>query len=361
MTRVDIARRRLMNQHIAHASFEKPSDEVGWLGAVQAQDYAGAKWALGQRLQSATDEDLEQAFMEGSILRTHVMRPTWHFVTPADIRWMLALTSGRVHAANKPLYRRLELDEGVFKRSNAAIVKALRGGKQLTREELKAPLRQAGIATDGELRMGYLMMRAELDGIVCSGPRRGKQFTYALLEERVPRTRALNHDEALAELAKRYFASHGPATLQDFGRWGGLTMADARSGLEAIRSQFTHAVVDGQTYWFSESAPPPKPASPAASLLSIYDEYIIGYKDRSASFDPRYNERLREMGNALTSVVIVDGEFVGTWKRDVKKNEVAIEFNPFRRLTKIETQSIATAVRRYGEFLKLPATSKLSG
>src|SRR5262245_50797533 len=281
MTKVYIARRRLMNQHIAQAAFEKPSDEVAWLGAVQAQDYAGAKWALGQRMQSATDDDLERAFTEGSILRTHVMRPTWHFVTPADIRWMLALTADRVHATNKPLYRRLELDGAVFTRSNAAIVKALRGGKQLTREELKAPLRQAGIATDGELRMGYLMMRAELDGIVCSGPRRGKQFTYALLEERVPRTRALDRDEALAELAKRYFASHGPASLQDFGRWAGLTMADARSGLEAIRSQFTYEVVDGQTYWFSESAPPPEPASPTASLLSIYDEYIIGYKDRS--------------------------------------------------------------------------------
>jgi hypothetical protein len=356
MTSSEIVHRRLISQRLSLPVFERPGEVVKWLGAVQAQDYAGAKWAIGQRLRGATEEDVERAFTDGSILRTHLMRPTWHFVAPADIRWMLALTAPRVHAANKPLYRRLGLDTGVFNRSNAAIEKALGGGGQLTREELKVPLRQAGVATDGEFRMGYLMMGAELDGIVCSGPRRGKQFTYALLEERVPQARALARDEALAELAGRYFAGHGPATLQDFAKWSGLTMTDARGGLEAVRSQLTHEALAGKSYWFAEAPRAPKPGAPAASLLSIYDEYVIGYKDRSAAFDAAYDERLRAMGNALTSAVMIDGRFVGTWKRELKKDAVMIEFTPFRRLTKAETQSLAEAARKYGEFLNLPAT-----
>src|SRR5262249_52761007 len=151
------------------------------------QDYAGAKWALGMRLRRATDNDIEHAYADGSILRTHLLRPTWHFVTPHDIRWMLALTAPRVHAVNAYMYRKLDLDGAIFKRSNAALAKALRGGHTRTRDELRRVLQRAGIAVDAELRMSYLMMRAELDGIVCSGPRRGKQFTYTLLDERAPK------------------------------------------------------------------------------------------------------------------------------------------------------------------------------
>jgi hypothetical protein len=166
MTRLDLARQRLHNQRITEATLGKASDVVGWLGAVQAQDYAGAKWALGLRLQGATDDDIERAFTDGSILRTHLMRPTWHFVTPADIRWMLALTAPRVRAVNAHMDRKLELDSAIFKRSNAALAIALQGGKQLTQDDLRGVLHKAGIATDGELRMSYLMMRAELDGVV---------------------------------------------------------------------------------------------------------------------------------------------------------------------------------------------------
>jgi hypothetical protein len=183
---------------------------VSYLGAVQAQDYAGAKWALGQRIQNATDAAIDQSFNAGEILRTHLMRPTWHFVTPADIRWMLMLTAPRVHAANAFMYRNLELDEVALKKSNATLEKGLQGGKQLTRSELASVFREAGIIADG-LRMGYFLMYAELVGLLCSGPRRGKQFTYALLEERAPKVKPLGHDEALAELVSRYFR---PAVLR---------------------------------------------------------------------------------------------------------------------------------------------------
>src|SRR5713226_2242979 len=228
MTNLDIAHRRLHNQLITRPMFEKPDDVVKWLGAVQAQDYAGAKWALGLRMQGVTDDVIEQAFADGAIIRTHVMRPTWHFVAPADIRWMLALTAPRINAYYN---RKLELDDAVFRHSNAVLAKALQGGKQLTRSELASVLQLAGIAADNLLRSTYIIMRAELDGIVCSGARRGKQFTYALLDERVPQTRNLDRDEALAEFARRYFTSHGPATLQDFVWWSGLAAADAKAGL----------------------------------------------------------------------------------------------------------------------------------
>jgi hypothetical protein len=187
---LDFARQRLRNQGITEATLGKPGDVVGWLGAVQAQDYAGAKWALGLRLQGAADADIEQAFTQGAILRTHLMRPTWHFVTPVDIRWMLALTAPRVHAVNGTMYRKLELDHAIFKRSNAALAQALQGGQQLTRDELRGALQKAGVATDGELRMGYLMMHAELEGVVCSGPRRGKQFGSCSLRGEILTTSA---------------------------------------------------------------------------------------------------------------------------------------------------------------------------
>jgi winged helix DNA-binding protein len=354
MTRSDIAQRRLLNQHIGLGRLEKPVDVVAWLGAVQSQDYAGAKWALGLRLQRATDDDIEQAFTDGSILRTHLLRPTWHFVAPADIRWMLALTAPRVHAINAYMYRKLELDQAIFSRSNAALLKALQGCKQLTREELRGVLQKAGIATDGEFRMGYLMMRAELDGIVCSGARRGSQFTYALLDERVRHARRLERDEALAELARRFFLSRGPATLQDFAKWSGLTTTDARSGLEAVKAELRHEVVDGQAYWFSTTVPSARDVSPTAFLLSIYDEYISGYKDRSAIGDARTGAKLIALGNALNYIIVVDSQIVGTWKRTLRKGSVVIETNSFTPLTKAETRAVAVAAHRFGVFLGRP-------
>ncbi|HSJ52566.1 MAG TPA: winged helix DNA-binding domain-containing protein, partial [Anaerolineae bacterium] len=230
MTRSEIAWRRLANQWITEPKPARPADVVARLGAVQAQDYAGAKWAVGLRLQGATDDDIDRSFAAGEILRTHVLRPTWHFVLPADIRWMLELTAPRVHAASAYMVRKLELDEDTFRRSNDALARALEGGHHLTRQELRGVLEQAGIAVHDGLRLGYLMMQAELDGVVCSGPRRGKQFTYALLAERAPQARRLDRQEALAELAGRFFATRGPATVHDLAKWSSLTVADARDG-----------------------------------------------------------------------------------------------------------------------------------
>ena len=349
-----IAHYRLHNQHIGTTPFEKPSDVVSWLVAVQAQDYAGAKWALGLRMQNATDESLDQAFNDGAILRTHLMRPTWHFVTPADIRWMLRLSAPRVHAVNATMYRRQGLDSVTLKRSQAVLAKALQGNKQLTRDELRDELQAAGIPVDGGLRLALIMMAAELDGVICNGPRRGKQFTYALLEERAPDAKTLTHEESLAELARRYFMSRGPASVQDMAKWSGLTVADSRLGLEAVKAQLECETIDGQTYWFSTSTLFGNNPSPTAHLLSIFDEYIAGYKDRSAIVEDKLWAKLTALGNGLRYVIVIDGQIVGTWRRVLKKDSVNIEFDPFIQLTKTENKAVTLAAQRYGEFLELP-------
>lgn len=357
MPDLDIARQRLHNQHITRRALETPHALVEWMGAVQAQDFAAAKWALGLRLPGATDDQIEQAFNDGAILRTHVMRPTWHFVSPADIRWLLALTAPRVHAGNTYWYRKLEMDDALVKRSNEALTNALQGGKHFTRDELATALQQAGIVTEGEQRVTYLVMRAELDGIICSGARRGKQFTYALLAERAPRARTLDRDEALAELTTRYFTSHGPATAQDFAWWSGLTAADVKAGLAMVASQLSQETLHGQTYWFSPSILPGRDISLTACLFPNYDEYTVGYTDRSAIFDALHVHRLDPRGGLLTNTMALDGQVIGHWKRSFKKNTVVIEANPFIPLGNAESRAFADSADRYATFLGMQVDS----
>lgn len=356
MANADIAYRRLHSQLISRQTCERPEEVVQWLGAVQSQDYAAAKWALGLRLQGATDDMIEQAVSEGTILRTHVLRPTWHFVTPADIRWMLALTAPRVLAAIAYYDRVHELDSNAFIKSSAVIVKALQGGKQLTRAELASELQRAGFATENLQRVGHIIMHAELDGIICSGARRGKQFTYALLDERVPQTRTLDRDEALAELARRYFTSHGPAALQDFVWWSGLTTTDARAALEIVAPQLICEVIDGQTYWFSSTATQVYDLSKTLYLLPNFDEYTVAYTDRCAVIDESDMTKFDARGNVLNNVIVLDGRVVGTWKRVLKKEAVILTSNLFTSLTEAEMRTLTEEANRYGAFLGLPVS-----
>lgn len=355
MVSLDIARLRLHNQRITGDRFQRPEDVVSWMGAVQAQDYPAARWALGLRLRDAKDSAVEQAFTDGTILRTHVMRPTWHFVTPADIHWLLALTGPRVNMLDSSNYRALGLDEALFARSHGALVKALEGGKQLTRPELGAILQQAGIDTRDLRRLGHMMMRAELDGVICSGARRGKQFTYALLEERAPKARTLARDEALAELTRRYFTSHGPALVKDFVWWSGLTATDAKAGIEMVKPQLSHEVIDGQTYWFAESAPLQRDPSPTAYLPPNFDEYSVSYRDRSALVDPSSEKQDPRDSFYLGNLVVIDGRAVGSWKRTFSKSAVGITIQPITRLTGAQHEAVITAANRYGAFLGMPA------
>jgi hypothetical protein len=353
-TTQDTAHRRLMSQRLLDGKLKRPKQVVEWLAAVQAQDYAGAKWALGQRMHDATDDAIERAFAKGDILRTHVLRPTWHFVSPADIRWLLMLTAPRVHAASTYMYRKLGIDAALVRRSNAALTKALSGGNQLTRDELRVVLEAAGVPTKGELRMGYIMMYAELEGLACSGARRGKQFTYALLDDRAPALRTLERDDALAELTRRYFMSRGPATVHDFAKWSGLTITDCRKGLEAVKDDLERESIDGKEYWFAPfKAGALKKQLVTAQLLSIYDEYVSGYKDRSAIVSATNGARLVAMGNALSGIVVVNGQIAGVWKRVFGDGAVKVWMDLFGRLKNTETSALHSALEKYGDFLAM--------
>jgi hypothetical protein len=361
----DLIGARLRNQKLVGSTLRSPLEVVAWLGAVQAQDYTGAKWAIGQRVKGLTDADVDRAFNDGAILRTHVMRPTWHFVAPADIRWMLALTAPRVKAVMASYDRKLELDAPLYARSHAVLTRALQGGKHLTRTELAAALARAKISASGQ-RLGHLMLRAELDAVICSGPRRGKQFTYALLDEWAPPAKALTRDEALAELTRRYFSSHGPATVRDFVWWSGLTVREAKAGIEMLGSApsevegLSQATMNGLTNWWVPSkVVMRRPPTPFVCLLSNYDEYGIAYKDRGAMVDPRLPPQPAG-AMEFSHLLLVDGRWVGSWKRTITMRAAAIEVRPCRKLTRDEQRSVTAEAARYGRFLNLPTTLSYS-
>lgn len=357
MTLEEIARARLRNQWLVGERFDSPADVVRWLGAVQSQDFSAAKWALGLRLNDENEAAIDQAFNDGAILRTHVLRPTWHFVMPEDIRWLLKLTAPRIIAASAGQYRRKGLDGPIFSRSNRTIERALQGGKQLTRTALVTALKEANIQTEN---LGYmlLLMRAELDELICSGPRRGKQFTYMLLDERAPSIDRFNRDEALRELAARYFTSHGPATPHDFSWWAGLTVGDARHAIQMLGSELERIDVDGRAYFVNGASTAMDESRLPVLLLPIYDEAIIAYRDRSAY--------LRQLAASKTPLpenivfnhtILLDGQVVGIWKRSLSARSVTIEPTLFTQLKESELREIDAAIERHAAFFDLALVS----
>jgi hypothetical protein len=333
------------------SSFAKPEDAVDWLVAVQSQDYAGAKWALGQRTAGATEADLDRLFDAGAILRTHLMRPTWHFVRPADIRWLLALTAQRVRAILAHDDGALELGPSVRARCARLLERALRDGKSLTRAEVGALLSGEGIRCRGR-RLAHLLAHLELDALICSGPRRGKQFTYALLEERAPTGKTLPQDEALALLVRRFFTGHGPATVRDCAWWSGLRMSDVKVGIEAAQPRLEQIAVDGSSYWFADWSEA-RGRTPVAHLLPNYDEYLIAYVDRGALVDPSLGPR-SDPKLIFSNVVMVDGRAVGTWRRGVGKGAIRVQTSLRRALDRTRQAAVRNAARRYERFLSLP-------
>ncbi|MGZ5135139.1 MAG: winged helix DNA-binding domain-containing protein [Flavitalea sp.] len=347
----DIIRYRLFNQQIAETKLSKPGEIVSWMVAMQAQEYAMSKWAIGLRLPGSTDEMVEEAFTGGSILRTHLMRPTWHFVTPNDIRWLLKLTAPRVEAFNAYTYREQGLDAKIFKRSNDIIRKTLEGGKQLTRAELQAALKKKKIIANG-IGLSCLMMKAELEGIICSGARRGKQFTYALMDERVPSTKMFTKKEALAELSVRYFSSRGPATVKDFATWSGLSVTEAKDGAATLSSKFIKEKVNDQEYIFIPAPLNTNNKIQTSFLMPDYDEYGMGYRDRSAIFNTKVDlSKFKNDNPIYNRMIIIDGKIEGTWKRAIKNNRVSIETVPFTSLSKIKQPILEKIIQKYCGFV----------
>ena len=351
---MNIGALRLFNQQIAHTRLDTSEQVVAWLGGMQAQDYPGAKWSVGLRLPQATDADVERAIDEHRIIRTWPMRGMLHFVAAADVRWMLALTSPKNLAGAARRRQQLELDDAVLARCRQIFIKALRGGKQLTRDELYALLERANISTAAQ-RGYHILWNSALHGLICFASTTGKEQTFALLDEWVAPTGEKTHDEALAELALRYFSSRGPATLQDFTWWSGLNAGDARAGLEAVRPQLLQETVNKQTCWMAPDIAVPKETASAFALPG-FDEFLLGYKDRSAVLDAKHAQQVCPGGNGMfASTIVIDGRVAGTWKRSIRKTAIEIGATPFAPLSKAERTAFAAAAESYAAFMGLPA------
>lgn len=345
----NVANLRLFNQQIAGTNRKTAKEIVSWMGAMQAQDEAMAKWAVGVRLPRSTQKTIETALDRGEILRTHVLRPTWHFVTAEDICWMLELTAPRIKASLKSRHQQLELDETVFNKCRKVITKVLANQNHLTRDELIAALTQAKIATN-DSRASHLFLCAELDGLICSGAMKEKKSTYALLQERVPNTKTFSKEEALAKLAQKYFSSHGPATLQDFIWWSGLTITHAKQALEFVKADFAAEKIDEQTYWFS-SASAPSGNKNSVYLLPAFDEFIISYRDRTAAITLEHHAKAVSNNGIFWPVIVVDGQVVGIWKRTIKKDTLLVETQYFHTPEENIQRVIEEKAEAFGEFL----------
>ncbi|MFM7024373.1 MAG: winged helix DNA-binding domain-containing protein [Flavobacteriales bacterium] len=344
MTLNDIAQLRLNSQQLNTSMFSSPKELVEWMGAMQAQDFEMSKWAIGSRLPGVTEQQVEEALNKGDILRTHVLRPTWHLVAVADIRWLLELTGPRVKGLMKSSNKALGLTSEIYAKSARIIEKALLKHSSLTREELMKEISAAGINTEN-YRSAHLMMNAELDALVCSGPVKGKKQTYALLEERAGKAKKLSKEEALGTLARKYFSSHSPATIKDFIWWSGLSATEARQALDFVKGDFISETIGADTYWFSTVKFRKKDS---VHFLPSFDEFLISYKDRSASIAVEHQRKAYTGNGIFRPVVVANGQIVGTWKRSLKKDKVLLETEYFTKGEKYEPEK---AIVSYGLFL----------
>lgn len=358
-----LARLRLRNQRLAGsppgaAALRTAPEVVAWMGAVQAQEYPYARWAVGQRVNGVLDEAaVEAALARGDIVRTHVMRDTWHFVARSDARWLLRLTGPRIQARNATQYRKLGLDPAQLAKTDALLADVLSGGVQLTRRSLAGELAQRGLVADAP-RLGYILMHAELQEVICSGARQGKQQTYALFDDRVPPAASFDRDRALTEAVRRFFASHGPATVKDFTWWSYLTVADARRGLELAGDGLESTVLGDRTYWSAagDAGAPPRRAAPRAQVLQVYDEYVVAYRESRDLLDIDHLAGRLPGGQVMfLHAVILDGQVVGHWRRQLTKTSVIVETQMARPLSGPEAAAVEEAVARHGAFVGLPA------
>lgn len=339
-----LAERRLFNQKLLGPPFGSADEAVRGLLAVQAQDYPGAKWALGRRVAGIDESAVDELLSSGAIVRTHVMRPTWHFVHRDDIRALLELTAPRVEAVSKYYLNKTGIDAALRKKSNDTLARALAGGARQTRTQLAERLKRAKIDAEG-VKLAYLLMCAELDRVVISGGLRGKQHTYALFDEVVPAGKKRKREEILVEVTERYFASHGPALAQDFAWWSGLTIGEAKKGIAASSGLER----DGEDYLFAATDRAPPRDAKGVLLLPNYDEYLIAYKDRSAAYVPGRFEGAEE-GLLNAHFVVVDGKLAGGWRREVDKKTIRVSAKVVIPLKSAQKAALKIEAERYAKF-----------
>jgi hypothetical protein len=367
MEKEGIASSRLSNQHISlNSSVKSPGDVLASLGAIQAQDYPAALWAIGLRCgDSTTKADVEEAIAEREISRTWLMRGTIHFASSHDIHWMLRLFAPRLLNTAISRDRHLGLGDDAIKKAEDLFQKALKGNRQLTRDEMYKALAKGGVEIPGLL--GYhLLYRAAWDGLICFGSHQGKQPTFELLDERIAKRRELSTAQALAELASRYFTSHGPATIKDYVWWSGLRTSDAKAGVEGASPGLASEEIDGKTYYMARKPPKPDKDAGRVHLLPAYDEYLVSYSDRSAMLGNPDTQRMLRSGKIVFThsngiflpVVVSEGEVVGTWKRRSEKGNVAVVIRPFVKLDEEHSKEVLEAAKRYGDFLKVQISTR---
>lgn len=330
----------------------QPDQVLAWFGAMQAQDYASVKWAVGVRGTAVTDAAIEQAISHKQIIRTWLMRGTLQMTTAADVRWLLSLLAPRLIASSAGRLRELELDAQTLHRSFEGLAERLSTSQPLSRPVILQALEQAGISTAGQ-RGYHILGQAALAGLICFGPMQGNQQTFVLLDDWVPPGPKYSRDEALAELARRYFQSHGPATLPDFAWWSGLSLTEARAALRMIQAGLLAEEVAGDIYWWRDNTAVSSLPSPTAWLLPAFDEYYLGYKTRHVVLDSHYDKRVASNNGIFRPIIVIDGQVVGIWKRAVKRKTAVISLEPFRPLTGIEKEAVQTAVAHYGTFLEM--------
>lgn len=350
MKTADLIHIRLHNQQLAAGNFKSPAEIVSWMGAMQAQEYVLSKWAIGIRLPLSTEKLVNRSLDKGEIIRTHVLRPTWHYVAAEDLHWMLALSAPQQKQAMKSREKVLGLTPAIYNKSNKIIEKALSDGGHLTRKEITAILGKSKIDAKNE-KGGFMLLRAELEGIICSGIQRGKEITYALLAQRIASGKSFPREEALAKLAHRFFTSHGPATVQDFTWWSGLSITEGKIAVESVKNEFESASIGEQTYYFGKDLQLPGEKKPSSFLLPPFDEYIIAYADRSAVINDESKTKSIFDNGLFRTVILVNGKALGNWKRVIKKDKVAIEMLYFKKPAKTTESLVKKAAKEYERFI----------
>ena len=338
---------RLAAQHVGAARVRTAHELVSWLLAVQAQDPLAARWAVGARVPGVRERDVIAALDEGRILRTHVMRGTWQYVAPEDLRWLLSLFGPKVRASAARRHEQLGLDAKTLARSEALLEKALTKQGALTREAARDVLEAGGVSTK-EQRLSHLLIDAELSGLLCSGAHEDGKATWALVEKRVGAEKKLPPREALlARLATRFFESRGPATLEDFRWWTGLTAGDAKVGLELAKAGLQSTRVEDRTLWWREEHEP----AVTHGLLPAFDEFLIGYQRRDDVLDPAHVKRINAGGGLLAPVLVQEGRVVGIWRRTLATKSVTVGFDWFTKPTTPQLRAMQREAERYATFL----------
>lgn len=348
-----IADIRMHSQQLASPGMEHPKDIVSWMGVIQAQDYPMSKWAVGSRLQSGSLQTVDDALSRGEILRTHVLRPTWHLVASEDIRWMLSLSEKRIKSAYASYAKVLQSDitEKQYGRFNELVVRILEDNKSLTRQEIEAEVNQRGMKTEDRL-IERLIGNSEIEGVICSGVDKDNKPTYALLDERAPQVAEVHKEEALARLAKRYFQSHSPAGLNDFAWWSGLSVTEARKAIGLIDSELVTDKFSSQNLFVHESFKETVPSvNDTLHLLPSYDEYLISYKDRTAVLDLEHHRKAFNNFGIFYPVILYNGKVIGNWSKTKKKSGMVIETSFFDPELRIGKELVEKAKDRYQRFI----------